>query len=84
MSDHRARSFDEISRSLKDFEASDNMLLSPSLMRPHANNWVAVHGTRIAAVASTLSDVRDQLRREGIPLTEVAIRFIEKDGLATA
>ncbi len=82
MSDHQPRSFDEISKSLKDFEVSDNMALNPEVMRSHTNNWVAVHGGRIAAVASTLSDIKDQLDREGIPLTEVAIRYIEKNGIA--
>ena len=84
MASHQPRSFEEISKSLQDFGESDDLLLSPDLMRPHANNWVAVCGAQVVAVAPTLPDIRDQLRREGIPLARVAIRFIEKDGLATA
>lgn len=36
------------------------------------------------AVAKDLNAVRNQLHREGVSLNTVAIRFIEKDGIAAA
>jgi hypothetical protein len=84
MATHRPRSFADISKSLRDFGASDDTLLSPGQMQQYASNWVAVHGAQVVAVASTLPAIREQLRTDGIPIAEAAIRFIEKDGLAAA
>jgi len=84
MATHRPRPFTDISKSLQDFGTSDDVLLSPRQMQQYANNWVAVHHAQVVAVTSTLPAMREHLRTDGIPITEVAIRFIEKDGLAAA
>jgi hypothetical protein len=72
----------EIAESLRDFAASDELLLNQAEMRRHGNNWVAACGAKVVAVAATLPAIRDQLQRDRIPMARVAIRFIEKDGAA--
>jgi hypothetical protein len=80
--DYRRRTFDEISRALQEFAQSDDLLPSPDRMREFSDSWVAVCKGNVLAVAKDLNVVRDQLHREGLPLGTVAIRFIEKDGIA--
>ena len=76
------RTHQEISRSLDEFAKSDEVLLSPALMCRYSGNWVAVFRGRIVAVAPELDIIRDKIHREKIPLGTVAIRFIEKEGMA--
>jgi len=78
------RTFDEISRSLQEFAQSDDMLLTPDLMRRYSGNWVAVYQGRVLAVSKELNAIREQLDREGVTSSTVAIRFIGEGGMAAA
>jgi hypothetical protein len=82
MASSARRTFDEISRSLQEFAVSDKMLRSPHLMRPYTGKWVAAYQGKVIVVSDDLVAVQSRLRVDKIPLATVAIRFIEKDGIA--
>jgi hypothetical protein len=73
-----------LAEALREFSVSDDLLLSPSRMVQHSDNWVAALGGSVVAVSPDLGSLVDQLNRESIPLCRVAIRFIEKGGMAAA
>jgi hypothetical protein len=73
---------DEQGRLLREFSASDNVLLSPSSMMQYSENWVAVFDRRVVAVSPELAPLIKQLQRDSIPLAKVAIRYIDKEGEA--
>lgn len=72
---------DEVTQAVHEFEHSDRLLLSPARMLPYSEKWVAVCRGDIM-VDSDLHSLVSQLRGRGLPLGLVAIRFIEKDGVA--
>ena len=76
------RTFDEISHSAEEFARSDALLLSPDLTRPYAGCWVAAYQGKIVVASDDLTTLTSQLMTNKIPMATVAIRFIEKDGIA--
>jgi hypothetical protein len=74
----------QIADSLREFRESDQFLLSRSEMARYSGNWVAAYQGRVIAAASDLAAVRSQLNNDKIPLSTVAIRFIEEGGRASA
>jgi hypothetical protein len=73
----------EVATAMPMFEEADRLLLSPGRMRPYSGMWVAaVNGDILAD--TDLQSLTNQLRERGVSLHMVAIRFIEKDGMAAA
>jgi len=73
----------EMERAFHAFESADRLLLSPTNMRPYSGKWVAAFNGDILA-DTDLNSLVARLREKSIPLAWVAIRFIEKDGMAAA
>jgi hypothetical protein len=69
-------------QSRHDFLMSDRLLLSPQDMREYSNRWVAIYRSEVKAVDENYDDLMKRLLGLGLPLGSVAIRFIEKDGMA--
>jgi hypothetical protein len=69
---------------LREFRLSDDLLLSSAHMGQYSDNFVAAYKGQVVGVSPSLTSLIDQLNREAIPLRTVAIRFIEKGGMASA
>lgn len=65
------------------FENADRLLLSPQKMKPYGGKWVAAFNGDIIADQDLIS-LENRLRERGVAMGFVAIRFIEKDGQASA
>ena len=71
----------ETGRAIDAFEIADTLLMGCDRMRPFAGKWVAAYDGLIIAHAD-LHALVAELTAKGLPLGEVAIRFIENDGIA--
>lgn len=67
-----------------EFTSSDDMLLSPGLMKDYPDQWVAAYKGKIVGTSACLGELMARLRTAEIPLGHTAIRYIEKNGMAAA
>jgi hypothetical protein len=75
-------SFRELAQSRHDFLISDRLLLTPEQMVKYSDHWVAAYNGEVKVFDESYDRLMGRLGAIGLPLGSVAIRFIEKDGMA--
>ena len=75
--------FRELGQDRHDFLISDRLLLTPQRMAQYSDRWVAAYNGEVKVFDESYDGLMDRLRASGLPLGSVAIRFIEKDGMAS-
>lgn len=73
----------QLAQSRHDFLVSDRLLLSPEQMMEYSDHWVAAYRGKVELVDEDFDSLMDHLKARGLPLGSVAVRFIEKDGMAS-
>ena len=71
---------DDIARNLREFSQSAEMLSNdrPRLIDEHPLQWIGVYRGEVSANADDLPSLMEELERQGIPLGDTIVRFIEK------
>lgn len=74
-------SAEDVVSELQEFSNSARILSSnhPRLIDEHPLQWVGVFDDNVAASATSLEDLMEQLKNEGIPPEKTIVRFIDKD-----
>ena len=74
------RSPDGIAKGLREFSKSAEMLSNdrPRFINEHSLQWVGVYRGEVSAKADDLPSLIAELQRQGIPLGDTIVRFIEK------
>ena len=71
----------KIARGLREFSESAQIFSSDvhRLIDSYENKWVAVHKSRVLAVADSLEELTEQIEHKHIPTSETLIRFIDRE-----
>ena len=72
---------EEIAKGLREFSKSAQMLANdqPRLVDECPRQWIGVYRGEVSAKADDLPSLLETLKRQGIPLGDTIVRFIEKD-----
>ena len=72
---------EEIARGLREFSRSAEMLAKdqPRLIDEYPRQWIGVYRGEVSAKADDLPSLMEQLERQGVPLGDTIVRFIEKN-----
>ena len=70
----------DIARGLREFSKSAAMLANdgPRLIDEHSLQWIGVCRGEVSAKANDLPSLMEDLERQGVPLGDTIVRFIEK------
>ena len=71
----------DIARGLREFSRSAEMLANdrPRLIDEHPLQWIGVYRGEVSAKADDLPSLMEELERQGVPLGDTIVRFIEKN-----
>ena len=71
----------DIAKGLREFSRSAETLSNnqPRFVNEHPSKWIGVYQGRVSAKADDLSSLMAELERQGIPLGDTIVRFIEEN-----
>ena len=72
---------EEIAKGLQEFSKSAELLSNdrPRLIHEHLLQWIGVYRGEVSAKADDLEALLEELKKQGIPLGDTIVRFIEKN-----
>ena len=72
---------EDIAKELREFSKSAGILSSdrPRLIHEHPLQWIGVYRGEVSAKAGDLPTLIEELERQGIPLGNTIVRFIEEN-----
>ena len=72
------RKYQQYSESVHFIDRDKSKLLSK-----YANNWVAVYNSKVIAHGEKYQDVVEDIKRKGLPIGEVALKFLSNRRMMT-
>jgi len=72
---------EDIARELREFSKSAEMLANdqPRLIDEYPRQWIGVYRGEVSAKADDLPSLIEKLEKQGVPLGDTIVRFIEKN-----
>ena len=72
---------EDIARGLREFSKSAEMLANdqPRLIDEYPRKWIGVYRGEVSAKGDDLPSLLEKLERQGVPLGDTIVRFIEKN-----